>query len=74
MVEKAWRKGQQGTLMYKVCRKIKETKEEFKRWNREWFGNIQTRIRECWGQLKEFQNSESTEENLRAEASVCADL
>ena len=47
VVEKAWSKGQQGTLMYKVCRKIKETKEEFKRWNHEWFGNIQTRIREC---------------------------
>lgn len=41
--------------MYKVCRKIKETKEEFKRWNREWFGNIQIRIRECWGQLKNFK-------------------
>ena len=74
VVEKAWRKGQQGTPMYKVCRKIKETKEEFKRWNREWFGNIQTRICECWDQLKEFQNAEPTEENLRAEASVCVDL
>ena len=60
--------------MYKVCRKIKETKEEFKRWNREWFGNIQTRICECWDQLKELQNVEPTEENLRAKASVCVDI
>nr|POF10518.1 wd-40 repeat-containing protein msi3 [Quercus suber] len=40
VVEKAWRSDVYGTSLYKVCRKIKETKREFRRWNKEWFGNI----------------------------------
>ena len=40
VVEKAWRYDVNGTPLFKVCRKIKETKKEFKRWNKEWFGNI----------------------------------
>ena len=63
-----------GTPMFKVYKKIKETKDEFRRWNREWFGNIQTKIREKWDQLEQIQKEEPTQENLEKEASINLEL
>ena len=74
VVEKAWKKILNGTPMFKVCKKIKETKDEFRRWNREWFGNIQTKIREKWNQLEQIQKEEPTQENLEKEASINLEL
>ena len=60
----------QGSPMFTVCKKIKETKNDFRRWNKECFGNIQTRIREKWEQLDKVQKEEPTQENLQREASI----
>ena len=54
----------QGSPMFKVYKKIKEIKNDFRRWNKECFGNIQTRIREKWEQLDKVQKEEPTQENL----------
>ena len=40
VVEKAWRRDMRGTLMFKVCKKLKETKNEFKIWNGECLGTF----------------------------------
>ena len=48
VVEKVWKESLNGTPMFEVYKKIKETKNEFRKWNREWFGNIQTKIIEKW--------------------------
>ena len=40
VVEKAWRGDMRGTLMFKVCKKLKEIKNEFKIWNREYLGTF----------------------------------
>ena len=36
-------------------KKIKETKE-LNKWNREWFGNVQSRIREIRAALEKYPN------------------
>ena len=46
MVEKSWRQRIHGSLLFKVCSKIKVTKQEFCKWNKQWFGNIQLKIKE----------------------------
>ena len=74
VVEKAWRGDMRGTLMFKVCKKFKETKNEFKLWNRECFGNIQYNIKECWKQLEKIQGEDPTQENLSKEASIYLNL
>ena len=41
VVEKAWKANTQGSLVFKVCQKLKGAKKEFIIWNNKWFGNIQ---------------------------------
>ena len=60
--------------MIKDCKKIKETKEDLRRWNRDWFGNIQTKIKEKWDQLDQIQKEEPTSENLEKEANTNLEL
>lgn len=60
--------------MFKVCKKIKETKENLCRWNKDWFGNIQTKIKEKWDQLDQIQKEEPTSENLEKEANINLEL
>ena len=74
VVEKAWRSDVYGTSLFKVCRKIKETKNEFRRWDKEWFGNIQKRIKDCWDQLEKIQNEDPIQENLNIEANINLEL
>lgn len=74
VVEKAWRSDVSGTPLFKLCRRVKETKKEFRRWNKEWFGNIQKRIKDCWDQLEKIQNEVPTQENLNIEANINLEL
>ena len=74
VVENAWKKGFNGTPMFKVYKKIKETKEDLRRWTRNWFGNIQTKIKEKWDQLDQIQREEPTSENLEKEANTNLEL
>ena len=63
-----------GTPMFKVCEKLKETKNEFKLWSMECFGNIQSNIKECWKKLEKIQGEDPTKENLNKEASIYLNL
>ena len=60
--------------MFEVCKKIKETKNEFRKWNREWFGNIHTKIKEKWDLFQQVQKEEPTSKNLVKEATINLEL
>ena len=74
MVEKSWRQRIHGSLLFKVCSKIKVTKQEFCKWNKQWFGNIQSKIKESWSKLEEIQAKDPMPENVKLEASICLEL
>jgi hypothetical protein len=46
VIENAWRAFIPGSPLFKVCEKIRETKE-LKKWNKEHFGIIQSKIKEA---------------------------
>ena len=74
VVEKAWRQRIHGSPLFKVCSKIKVTKQEFCKWNKQWFGNIQSKIKESWSKLEEIQAKDPMPENVKIEASICLEL
>ena len=60
--------------LFKVCNKIKGTKQEFRKWNKQWFGNIQSKIKESWRRLEEIQAKDPTPENVKLKASISLKL
>ena len=74
VVENAWKKGFNGNPIFKVCKKIKEMKEDLRRWNRDWFRNIQTKIKEKCDRLDQIQKEEPISENLEKEVNTNLEL
>jgi hypothetical protein len=74
VIENAWRTLVPWSPLFKVCTKIKETKKNLKKWNKEHFGIFQSRIKEAWNQLERIQNLDSSPEHLQMEANISVEI
>ena len=68
VVENAWRLNFPGSPMFRLCKKIKKAKLELKQWNRSYFGNVQSKIKEAWKNLDQIQSLDPNLQNLEKEA------
>ncbi|KAL0001351.1 hypothetical protein SO802_015132 [Lithocarpus litseifolius] len=68
IVEKAWQCNVEGSQCFKLARKIQQTRQDLKVWNRTQFGFAKTKIREIEARIKEVQDRAPTKENLELEA------
>lgn len=64
VIRSTWNRISWGSPMFKLCCKLKEVKGTLKKWNREVFGHIQTRIKGFFQELETTQRCEPTMENL----------
>lgn len=62
------------SLMFKLCHKLKEVKIALKKWNRETFGHVQTKIKGIVHELEAVQGLNPTKENLQLEAQLELEL
>jgi hypothetical protein len=74
VIENAWRTLVPWSPLFKVCTKIKETKKNLTKWNKEHFGIFQSRIKEAWNQLERIQNLDPSPKHLQMEANISVEI
>lgn len=74
IIEKAWQGNGEGSQCFKLARKIWQTREDLKVWNRNQCGYAKTRIKETEVRIKKVQDRAPTKENLTLEAALCLEF
>ena len=74
VINEAWNREVQGAPCYKLYRKQSNTTKALKKWNREVFGNCQTKISELSSLIEKVQSKEMNESNARKEAALQCEL
>ena len=74
IVEEVWQSIVEGSQCFKLARKIQQTRQDLKVWNRTQFGYTKTKIREIEARIKEVQDRAPTKENLELEATLYLEL
>ncbi|KAH7864841.1 hypothetical protein Vadar_034499 [Vaccinium darrowii] len=56
VVEESWKRGQEGPLMYSLCKKLRHCKDNLKSWSKDNFGDLRLKINHAKEQLVDIQS------------------